>query len=1118
MTNYHKTSIDIIRAGQAPTGAYVASPTFSQYGYSWLRDGTWIAYSMDRVGEYDSAEAFYRWVGRTLVRHQDHVEKLLAKIAQGLPIDEKDYLPTRFTVEGEPGSDDWWDFQLDGYGTWLWGLVEHIRLAKSAIWDEVRPAVVLTVRYLAALWQSPNYDCWEENRQQIHTATLAAIYAGLRAVQSHEAGIVPDGLPETIHGYTLRECLTSDGHFAKYIGNPAVDASLLWVAVPYNLVDVRSPEFTATLAKIEHDLHRENGGVYRYAADTYFGGGEWILLTAWLGWAYVRLGRIEEADSLRRWIEAQAAPSGELPEQVADHALDSSRIEEWIARWGTSASPLLWSHAMVLILESELQEQRKRMIPIHTPYGQEHPYEQLPEERFPRNPLAETPFRVGIATRPAGGTSWVRVHTQLNGEQHSIDAVRQTNWQPELEQGVGAEYLERIVRIEQDVWHAELTAPPIGQTLTYWIESPHGQTGEYTLIGQSWQQGGQITQNAGSAHTEWCVQRGSGNAPHAEKLPHLREVAWLTDGEQTGRVRLAFEAAPDEAFYGLGERFNALNQRGNTLDIRVFEEYKNQGKRTYMPIPFLVSSKGYGVYIDSARYMRFDLAHTDDSTWIVEADLGADESLRLVWFTGDDPFEIAGHFTQYTGPAVLPPLWSFGLWMSGNEWNSQARVVHEVEQSLIHDIQPSVIVLEAWSDETTFYIWNDAQYTPKLGSSAPRYGDFTFPPDGKWTDPKSMVGWLHENDIRVLLWQIPVFKSIDYPHAQHDADRTYFEQSGFGVRDEDGSMHRVRPFWFRGGYIWDVTNPNAREWWLNKRAYLLDEVGIDGFKTDGGEHMWGASTRFYDGRSGDELWNVYPQLYSEAYYQFANARRESMTFSRAGFVGSQRSPAHWAGDENSTWDAFRHSILAGLSAGMSGIPFWGWDLAGFSGEPPTAELFLRSAAMAAFCPIMQYHSEYNAHREPKRDRTPWNMEALTGDDRVIPTFRHFVNVRHNLMPYIWQEAQHSAATGQPMMRALRILDSNASDYQYLFGRDLLVCPVVEEGVTTQSIYLPAGKWSDLFTKTQYTGGQTIQMAVPLNTIPVFVREGAQIPVQLGESGVWGRYVPLTKDGNTVLAF
>ncbi len=754
---------------------------------------------------------------------------------------------------------------------------------------------------------------------------------------------------------------------------------------------------------------------------------------------------------------------------------------------------------------------------IHTPFGQEHPYEQLPEERFPRKPLANSPFTIGIVTRPPDVAQSVQVHTRVkNTVGPTVVAVKDPDWQPRMEEGVGVEYLERTVRIEQDVWHAELTAPPPGQTLTYWIEAD-GQTGpEYKLTGMGWQpaplESVVLEQSAAEAN-RWTMRvsrASSGLLPDHTPLPAVRAVEWLTDGTRATRLRLTFACGPDDAFFGLGERYNALNQRGEILDVRCYEQYKNQGKRTYIPIPFMLSSAGYGVYVESSRWMQFDLAATQPDRWVLEADLGPDETLTILWFTGSNPLDIIGQFTQVTGPAVLPPLWAFGLWMSGNEWNSQARVMHEVEQSLAHAIVPSVLVIEAWSDETTFYVWNDAQYTPTPGHAALRYEDFSFPADGKWPDPREMVDWLHDRDIRILLWLTPVFKASDGLNPQHEADRVTFEQQGYGVREADGALYKVRPFWFRDGYLWDVTNPAACAWWLKKRAYLLEDLGIDGFKTDGGEHLWGSATRFADGRRGDELWNVYPQLYTEAYYQFVTEKRNgnALTFSRAGFVGSQRSPVHWAGDENSTWDAFRHSVLAGLSAGISGIPFWGWDLGGFSGDVPSAELYLRSTAMAAFCPIMQYHSEFNQHREPCHYRTPWNIQTRAGDEQVISPFRFFVNVRHNLMPYIWQEAQFAAQTGQPMMRALALWHREASPYQYFFGRDLLVCPVVEADVTTWPVYLPEGDWFDFWTHDRFTGGQHVQVAAPLDRIPVFVRAGAAIPVKWGANRQWGEYVPL----------
>jgi alpha-glucosidase (family GH31 glycosyl hydrolase) len=753
---------------------------------------------------------------------------------------------------------------------------------------------------------------------------------------------------------------------------------------------------------------------------------------------------------------------------------------------------------------------------IHSPFGLEHPYEQGAEERFPRQPLACQPFTIGIVTRPSGAVQQVNVCWSIDGSgEQTVKANLLPNWQQTLEEGVGAEFLERIVRVDQDVWQAELIAPDLGQTLTYWVEADGVRGERQTLTGVNWtSRGGWLVNSAQMTFSKAGSEQPSLPSP----LPRIRDVQWLGDGTTARRVRVTFESAPEERFFGLGERFNALEQRGNVMDIRCYEQYKSQGQRTYMPIPFMLSSAGYGVYAASSRWMAFDLAASSLDAWTLEAELGDDETLTLHWFTGADPIEIVAQFTQMTGPAALPPLWAFGLWMSANDWNSQARIVTEVQASLAHEISPSVVVIEAWSDESTFYIWNDAAYTPKPGIETFHYSDFSFPTGGKWPDPKGMVDWLHDNGSKLLLWQIPALKATEAPHPQQDADRAYFEQSGFGVHEADGSLHKIRPFWFRGGYLWDVTNPAERDWWLSKRAYLLDEIGIDGFKTDGGEHLWGADTRFADGRKGDELWNEYPRLYTEAYYDFANRHREAVTFSRAGFTGSQRSPLHWAGDENSTWDAFRHSILAGLSAAISGIPFWGWDIGGFSGKLPSAELYLRAAAMAAFCPVMQYHSEYNQPRNPQRDRTPWNIQEQTGDERVVPLFRHFLNLRHNLMPYIWREARHSAASGEPMMRALKLSYPEASDYQYFFGRDLLVCPVVEPDAATWHIFLPQGEWVGLLDKQRFSGGQMITMDAPLDQIPVFVRSGTVLPVRTGIDKKLGEYVPLDGNPNDTMSF
>ncbi len=271
--------------------------------------------------------------------------------------------------------------------------------------------------------------------------------------------------------------------------------------------------------------------------------------------------------------------------------------------------------------------------------------------------------------------------------------------------------------------------------------------------------------------------------------------------------------------------------------------------------------------------------------------------------------------------------------------------------------------------------------------------------------------------------------------------------------EEDGRPYRNRGWWFPRALLPDFTLPEARAWWTEKRRYLVEEMGVDGFKTDGGEHTWGDELRFGDGTRGIHTNNRYPNLYAMAFHELMrSAGVEPMTFSRAGHAGAGSFPGHWAGDERSTWEAYRASVTAGLSAGASGVFMWSWDHGGFSGELPTAELYLRTGAMAVFSPIMQYHAEFNAHRVPSRDRTPWNVAEQTGDPSVLSIYRELSSLRERLVPYLVAQATASVERSTPLMRALFVdwpRDPRIWEFplQYLLGDDLLVSPVTEEGAT-----------------------------------------------------------------------
>jgi alpha-glucosidase (family GH31 glycosyl hydrolase) len=337
-----------------------------------------------------------------------------------------------------------------------------------------------------------------------------------------------------------------------------------------------------------------------------------------------------------------------------------------------------------------------------------------------------------------------------------------------------------------------------------------------------------------------------------------------------------------------------------------------------------------------------------------------------------------------------------------------------------------------------------------------------------------------------------------HPAGQVAADAVAAVRDDVLIREPGPSgglrPYRNRGWWFPLGLMPDLTDERAARWWTEKRRYLVDEVGIDGFKTDGGEHAWGRELVYLDGRRGDEMNNTFPVAYAKAYGDLLRrAGKAPVTFSRAGFTGSQAHGAFWAGDENSTWQAFRWSLLAGLNAAASGIVYWGWDIAGFSGEIPSAELYLRSTAAAAFVPIMQYHSEFNHHRTPSRDRTPWNIAERTGDDRVLPVFREFAQLRERLVPYLAASARDAIAVGGALMRPLFLDhpdDPQVWEHplQWMLGRSLLVAPVTEEAASSARAYLPAGRWVDAFTGEEIGGARAVERPTPLDQAPVWVRQ------------------------------
>jgi alpha-glucosidase (family GH31 glycosyl hydrolase) len=806
--------------------------------------------------------------------------------------------------------------------------------------------------------------------------------------------------------------------------------------------------------------------------------------------------------------------------------------------------------------------EREPITILHQPFGEHHPYEHLPWERIPREPNSGEPVILGIETRKSAKVDSVWCVWNVLGEsiKHSTESHKLPSaesvdlWEVKLpafsggqivryrlfarngsKQAVSEEYtfsvstwvkVKSLVAMEQQANQLAVKVatetPDLQIRMTF--ETDH--KGVVSLRLTPVKKDG-LEKYRAKPVRQVCVDLDGieislGGSPLRMELRRLKDgmelhslepVRFLVKNNGTvSTFALVFNSPSDEAFYGFGERFNAFDQRGNHLDNHVYAQYTGQGKRSYIPVPFFISSRGYGFWLNTKCQAEFDLACQKKDRWEIVGHIEEEcSTFEMKLFFQNHPKAIVEAFTELTGKPKLPPSWAFGLWMSSNDWNTQSEIIRQLNTSKQFQIPASVMVIEAWSDEINFYIWNDATYKWKPSSQAYSLQDYRFPKSGRWPDPKRMIEDIHEAGLRVVLWQIPVIKKGNpiekLDEAQKVADEEYAIRKGLIVRSADGSPYFIEEHapWFPGSLVLDFTNPEAAKWWFDKRQYLLTEMGVDGFKTDGGEHIWNSDTIFHNGTSGKQGINNYPLSYLSAYHHFLHEQRgeNSILFSRAGYTGVQQFSCHWTGDEESTWEAFRASLRAMLNAGLCGISFIGWDMAGFAGDIPSGELYLRTVAFSVFCPIMQFHSDTNSQRKPCQDRTPWNIQERTGELEVIPVFRRFVNLRMNLIPYILGQASESSRTGIPLMRSLPMefpADPQCREfpYEYLFGDALLVAPVVEEGRSSMRIYLPEGEWSDFWSGKVFRGSRIIEVSTPKDQIPVFQREGSLVPLNLGD--------------------
>ena len=353
MTSGLERSVAAILRAQHAEGAFVASPDFAQYRYCWLRDGSFTAYSLDRAGEVGAAERFHMWCAAAVSGVAGLISRAIERKAAGEPIERSAMPPARFSLEGTAVNDDWPNFQVDGYGTWLWSLHQHLqKVDEQSLPAELLPAVRSTAAYLSEFGTTPCFDVWEEDGASVHTSTLGCVYAGLRAAAAMLGEAELEHRAAQVRELLLGQARAT-GRFRKSDRSPSVDASLLWLCEPFHVVDPDDPFYNETVREISARLVFE-GGARRYPEDTYYGGGSWPVLTASLGWYYASAGDRAAATRCRDWVAAHFDEKGRLAEQFGGEKRDPAHYSQWVDRWGPPAADLVWSHAMYVVLEFEL--------------------------------------------------------------------------------------------------------------------------------------------------------------------------------------------------------------------------------------------------------------------------------------------------------------------------------------------------------------------------------------------------------------------------------------------------------------------------------------------------------------------------------------------------------------------------------------------------------------------------------------------------------------------------------------------------------------------------------------------------------------------------------------------
>lgn len=553
----------------------------------------------------------------------------------------------------------------------------------------------------------------------------------------------------------------------------------------------------------------------------------------------------------------------------------------------------------------------------------------------------------------------------------------------------------------------------------------------------------------------WHIEIRDATGKLLTRTQHLKDQNSFTPLQPFSFVRRAadysrsmsavFSLNPGEHIYGGGESFTALDKRGQKLVLWTDDANGVQNQGMYKPIPFFMSSEGYGMFIHTTTPVTCDFGHEFNS--LNSLSVGDDE-LDLFVFLGN-PREILDAYTGLTGKPSVPPLWTFGLWMSRCTYMAEDEVRQIAARLRKESIPCDVLHLDTGWFETDWRC--DYQFSKS-----------------RFKNPKGMIADLKNDGFRVCLWQLPYFvpKNELFPEIV---------SKGLAVRDAKGNLPAEDA-------ILDFSNPNTISWYREKIGNLLD-LGVSAIKVDFGEAA-PLEGLYASGRTGFYEHNYYPLRYNKVVADLTKEKTgDAFIWARSTWAGSQRYPLHWGGDAESTDAGMNAQLRGGLSLGLSGFSFWSHDAGGFVGKE-SPDLYLRWFAMAALTSHTRCHG-----MSPKE---PW-----THGEEFTAKFRSIAELRYKLLPYLYAQAADSASHGIPMLRPLLLDFPNdpgvwSLDDQYQLGSDLLVAPLMKSGESSRAVYLPGGSWTDYQTGKSYPAGWHRIEAGPL-PILIFARNGSLIP-------------------------